>query len=165
MKNIIFALLMAAGATSTIACPDHEEVEVESNQKGPDHEEAAVESSKKGNEIKGEKTMTDKLQIIDTTAGTGDEAKKGDTVEVHYVGTLLNGTKFDSSRDRGQTFSFTIGQGGVIKGWDEGIPGMKIGGKRELTIPADMAYGTRAIGSIPANSTLKFEVELISINK
>lgn len=151
MKNIIFALFMVTCATSVIACPDHEE--------------AVAESSQKDNDTKGENTMTNELKFTDTVVGTGDEAKKGDTVEVHYVGTLLDGKKFDSSRDRNQTFSFTIGQGRVIKGWDEGVPGMKVGGKRELTIPADMAYGSRGVGSIPANSTLKFEVELVSIKK
>jgi FKBP-type peptidyl-prolyl cis-trans isomerase len=104
------------------------------------------------------------LQIEDTVVGTGAEAKKGDNVEVHYVGTLLNGAKFDSSRDRNQTFEFKVGEGRVIKGWDEGIPGMKIGGRRTLTIPADMAYGARGAGAlIPPNSPLRFEVELVSI--
>ncbi len=96
--------------------------------------------------------------------GTGAEAKAGDKVSVHYVGTLTNGTKFDSSRDRNSPFSFTIGKGEVIQGWDQGIPGMKIGGIRKLTIPPMLAYGETAQGSIPASSTLIFEVELLSIN-
>lgn len=108
-------------------------------------------------------TISD-LKIEDTKVGTGDEAKIGDTVEMHYVGTLEDGTKFDSSRDIGQTFNFTIGQGQVIEGWEEGIPGMKVGGLRTLTIPSDMGYGSRGAGGvIPPNATLIFEVELVSI--
>jgi FKBP-type peptidyl-prolyl cis-trans isomerase len=106
---------------------------------------------------------TSELQIQDLVMGTGAEVVSGDTITIHYSGTLLNGTKFDSSYDRGQPFSTRIGVGQVIQGWDKGIIGMKIGGKRKLTIPAELAYGSRAIGSIPANSTLVFETELISI--
>jgi peptidylprolyl isomerase len=88
----------------------------------------------------------------------------GKTVVVHYTGTLENGKKFDSSVDRGQPFRFPIGQGVVIKGWDEGLMSMKVGGKRKLIIPADLGYGSREIpGVIPANSTLLFDVELIAI--
>ncbi len=105
------------------------------------------------------------LKIEDIKVGSGSEAQVGDNVEVHYVGTLEDGTKFDSSRDRGQTFSFTIGEGQVIEGWEKGIPGMKIGGLRKLTIPSDMAYGRRGAGGvIPPNATLIFEVELVSID-
>ena len=114
-----------------------------------------------------DKTTTDEstaeLVIEDTTVGTGEEAKAGDLVEVHYVGTLTDGTQFDSSRDRGQTFSFRIGTGEVIQGWEEGVPGMKVGGVRILTIPSDMAYGDSGVGSIPGGATLIFEVELVSI--
>ncbi len=100
----------------------------------------------------------------DTQVGTGAEAQKGQTVEVHYTGTLENGTKFDSSRDRNQTFKFQLGAGQVIKGWDEGIVGMKVGGKRKLTIPSDLAYGSRGAGGvIPPNATLVFEVELLGV--
>ncbi len=103
------------------------------------------------------------LLIEDEVVGTGDEAKAGDKVEVNYVGTFIDGTKFDSSYDRNQTFSFTLGAGMVIQGWDQGVAGMKVGGKRKLTIPSDMAYGPNDYGSIPGGSTLIFEVELISI--
>lgn len=97
-------------------------------------------------------------------AGSGDrETKKGDTISVHYTGTLLDGTKFDSSVDRGEPFTFTLGAGNVIRGWDEGLVGMKVGEKRKLTIPADMAYGSQSMGKIPANSPLVFEVELLTI--
>ncbi|MBI2449969.1 MAG: FKBP-type peptidyl-prolyl cis-trans isomerase [Candidatus Nealsonbacteria bacterium] len=96
--------------------------------------------------------------------GAGKAAQNGDTVVVHYTGTLLNGTKFDSSLDRGAPFSFTLGAGQVIQGWDQGLLGMQVGEKIKLTIPPDLAYGGRAIGGvIPANSTLVFEVELLEI--
>ena len=104
------------------------------------------------------------LKIEDIVVGTGAEAATGSTVSVHYVGTLLNGTKFDSSLDRGEPFSFTIGQRKVIQGWEQGIPGMKVGGKRKLTIPSELAYGDRAMGNvIPANSILVFEVDLLDV--
>ncbi len=104
------------------------------------------------------------LQIEDLKAGGGQEAKAGDRVTVHYVGTLTDGKKFDSSRDRGQGFTFQLGAGQVIKGWDQGVAGMKIGGLRKLTIPSDLAYGARGFPPvIPPNSTLVFEVELLQI--
>lgn len=103
--------------------------------------------------------------IIETLAeGNGAAAKAGDTVQVHYVGRLLDGTKFDSSYDKNQPFTFTLGASQVIKGWDEGVARMKVGGKRKLTIPPDLAYGSQGAGSlIPPNSTLVFEVELLEI--
>lgn len=103
------------------------------------------------------------LQSTDLVAGTGDEAVAGKKVSVHYTGTLTDGTKFDSSVDRGQPFEFTLGAGQVIKGWDQGVAGMKVGGKRKLVIPADLAYGQSGQGSIPPNSTLVFEVELLGV--
>ena len=103
------------------------------------------------------------LVIEDLVIGTGATAAVGDAVTVNYVGTLTNGTKFDSSYDRGQPYAFRIGAGQVIAGWDQGVPGMKVGGKRRLTIPPSLAYGNQAYGPIPANSTLVFEIELLSI--
>lgn len=103
------------------------------------------------------------LTIEDLTVGTGTTAASGDTVRVHYVGTLMNGTKFDSSYDTGTPFTFKIGAGQVIAGWEQGVPGMKVGGKRRLTIPPSLAYGSQAVGPIPANSTLRFEIDLLSI--
>ena len=108
-------------------------------------------------------TTADGLQIQDLTVGTGAEAKSGDTITVNYLGTLTNGTKFDSSYDRHQPFTTQIGVGQVIKGWDEGMVGMKVGGKRKLIIPASLGYGSQDMGSIPPNSTLIFEVELLSV--
>jgi hypothetical protein len=109
--------------------------------------------------------MENKLQITDIAIGTGAEAKAGNTVTVNYLGTLLDGKKFDSSYDRGIPFSFHLGAGEVIKGWDQGVSGMKVGGKRKLVIPPDLAYGSAEIGNglIPANSTLVFEVELLDV--
>lgn len=105
----------------------------------------------------------DKLEIKDDEVGKGPEAKKGDTVKVHYTGTLLNGKQFDSSRGK-EPFQVVIGTGAVIKGWDEGLPGMKVGGKRTLTIPWQMAYGEKGSGDkIPPKAALKFEIELIEI--
>lgn len=103
------------------------------------------------------------MKIEDIKVGTGAEAKSGTLVSVHYVGTLTNGTKFDSSRDRGEPFQFPLGQGMVIKGWELGVVGMKVGGVRKLTIPPELGYGVNAVGPIPANSTLLFEVELLAV--
>ncbi len=111
------------------------------------------------------KEIMDKLKIEDLKVGTGVEVKAGDKVKIHYTGTLENGKKFDSSLDRGQPFETQIGVGQVIKGWDMGVVGMKVGGKRKLVIPPELGYGDREIpGVIPANSTLIFDVELLSIN-
>ncbi len=103
------------------------------------------------------------LTIQDIKEGTGEPVKSGNTVEVNYLGTFLDGRKFDSSYDRNQTFSFSVGKGEVIAGWDQGLVGMKIGGKRKLLIPSDLAYGPNGSGPIPPNTPLAFEVELISI--
>jgi FKBP-type peptidyl-prolyl cis-trans isomerase len=103
------------------------------------------------------------LQITDITVGTGAEAVAGKKISVNYVGTLADGTKFDSSYDRNQPFEFTLGAGQVIAGWDQGVAGMKVGGKRKLVIPPSLGYGSQANGSIPANSTLTFEVELLAV--
>ncbi len=108
-------------------------------------------------------TTASGLQYQDTKVGTGAEAKKGNTVTVHYVGTLADGTKFDSSRDKNQPFTFILGAGQVIPGWDEGVAGMKVGGIRKLVIPPAIGYGSQANGAIPANSTLYFEVELLTV--
>ncbi len=99
----------------------------------------------------------------DLVVGTGATAAVGDTVTVHYVGTFTNGTKFDSSYDRGTPYVFPVGAGRVIAGWDQGVPGMKVGGKRRLTIPPSLAYGSTGYGSIPPNTTIVFEIDLLSI--
>jgi FKBP-type peptidyl-prolyl cis-trans isomerase len=103
------------------------------------------------------------LIITDLVVGTGTEAVSGRHIVVNYKGTLMDGTEFDSSYSRGEPFPFDLGAGQVIAGWEQGFSGMKVGGKRKLIIPANLAYGDRAIGPIPANSTLIFEVELLSV--
>lgn len=109
-------------------------------------------------------TTASGLQYADIVAGEGDKAEKGQTVSVHYTGTLEDGTKFDSSRDRNQTFEFPLGAGYVIKGWDEGVQGMQVGGQRRLLIPSELGYGpTGAGGVIPPNATLIFDVELVAV--
>lgn len=108
----------------------------------------------------------EELKIEDLQGGSGDEVRVGDTVLVHYSGFLTNGTKFDSSLDRNEPFSFTIGEGSVIQGWEQGLVGMRIGGKRKLIIPPDLAYGNQGAGNvIPPNATLVFEIELLQIKK
>ena len=105
------------------------------------------------------------LLISDIVIGTGTEAVAGKHIVVNYSGTLMDGTVFDSSYSRGVPFDFDLGAGQVIAGWDQGFSGMKVGGKRKLVIPANLAYGERAIGPIPANSTLVFEVELLEVKE
>ncbi len=116
--------------------------------------------------VEGEpKTIAGGLRYWDIKQGTGTEATTGKKVRVHYTGWLKDsGKKFDSSLDRGEPFTFTLGAGQVIKGWDEGVKGMKVGGKRRLEIPSDMAYGSRGAGGvIPPNATLIFDVELLGV--
>jgi FKBP-type peptidyl-prolyl cis-trans isomerase len=116
---------------------------------------------------KDEKVITTKsgLKYVELKEGSGDEAKAGQTVQVHYTGWLKDGTKFDSSKDRNKPFEFPLGAGRVIKGWDEGVAGMKVGGKRKLIIPPELGYGKRGTpdGRIPPDAELTFEVELLAI--
>jgi FKBP-type peptidyl-prolyl cis-trans isomerase len=112
---------------------------------------------------KGTKTASG-LQYWDLKKGTGAVAKAGSTVKVHYTGWLTDGKKFDSSLDRNEPFEFKLGAGMVIRGWDEGVAGMKVGGKRQLRIPPDLGYGAAGAGPIPPSSTLVFDVELLGVN-
>jgi len=149
---------------------DDEEEGDETDEEATDDEE---EASDEGDEEEEETAEADDdgwvkldggLKINDEKVGDGKEAKKGDTVFVHYVGTLADGTKFDASRAHGdKPIDFPIGVGGVIDGWDEGIPGMKVGGTRKLIIPADLAYGSAGRPGIPPDSELHFTVELCDI--
>ncbi len=117
--------------------------------------------------VNGQPTTTASgLQYWDIVVGTGATAMPGNTVKVHYTGFLTTGEKFDSSRDRGEPFSFPLGTGQVIKGWDEGVAGMKVGGQRQLRIPPELGYGAAgAGGAIPPNATLIFDVELLEVGK
>ncbi len=124
---------------------------------------AAQEAKKEGGKTV---TTASGLKYVDVVTGKGASPTTGKTVKVHYTGTLENGKKFDSSVDRNEPFSFTIGVGQVIKGWDEGVMTMKVGGKRKLIIPSDLGYGARGAGGvIPPNATLLFDVELLDVAK
>ena len=132
----------------------------------PDQNPTIAQADALGGEmVAAKERITDSgLRITDLVIGDGPEARSGQTVVVHYRGTLENGTQFDASYDRGTPFSFPLGAGRVIKGWDEGVAGMQVGGKRKLVIPADLGYGARGAGGvIPPNATLIFEVELLEI--
>ena len=141
------------------------QIKVDPNVKQPSKPESKVESKMKAQKADEQKIVTTEsgLKFLDEAVGTGLSPKTGQTVKVHYTGWLQNGTKFDSSVDRGTPFEFPIGVGQVIKGWDEGVITMKIGGKRKLIIPPQLGYGSRGAGSIPPDSTLIFDVELLGL--
>lgn len=157
MKNFIIILIIALIVS---ACSKKSTNTENTTQKS---KQISLENQ---NKSKAEETSPAmKLKIEDLKLGNGKEAKKDDQLRVHYVGYLSNGTKFDSSYDFGRPFSFQLGAGKVIKGWEEGLSGMKEGGKRKLTIPPDLAYGSRGAGAlIPPDATLIFEVELLKVN-
>ncbi len=169
---ILMALALAAPMTFSPSALAEEAPTAATSDGGqkPQVEEtpkAEKKEKKKKKKEKMEKTAdVTELKIKDIKVGTGAEAVSGKTVSVHYTGWLTNGTKFDSSVDRGQPFSFSLGAGQVIKGWDQGVAGMKVGGKRKLTIPPQMGYGERGTpgGPIPPNATLVFDVELLDVN-
>jgi FKBP-type peptidyl-prolyl cis-trans isomerase len=148
LHSLPMLLVLGLGAVMlAAACADEKE-------KNKDNKESKVVTTDSG------------LKYQDLKEGTGDAAKKGDNVQVHYTGWLKDGTKFDSSKDRGDPFEFELGAGKVIKGWDEGVAGMKVGGKRKLIIPPDLGYGKRGAGRvIPPDAELTFEVELLKIKK
>jgi FKBP-type peptidyl-prolyl cis-trans isomerase len=148
---VVSALFLSACThTGSIINDDFQSSGTASEEKKPE-EEAVMEVKE--------------LIIEDLVEGEGKEASQGATVTVHYVGTFPDGSKFDSSIDRDDPFSFQLGAGRVIEGWDQGVSGMKVGGKRKLTIPSHLAYGEQGQGSvIPPNSTLVFEIELLEVN-
>jgi len=132
-----------------------------------DSQEDEIQEENETEEMVLDNSKEQELQIEILKQGTGEEVKSGDNIAVHYTGTLEDGTKFDSSLDRGKPFVFTLGIGQVIKGWDMGVLGMKVGEKRKLVIPPEFGYGEAGTpgGPIPPNATLIFEVELLSINR
>jgi len=183
MKYLILTLALLAFTAGSVVASDSTEVKDQPAEKTKAAEEnkpptdekkqtAATDEKKADKEKKVEVITTESgLKYIDYVVGEGDEAVKGTTVEVHYTGWLQTekgekGKKFDSSKDRGEPFAFPLGGGRVIRGWDEGVAGMKVGGMRELIIPPDLGYGVRGGGDlIPPNSTLIFEVELLKVSK
>ncbi len=126
----------------------------------PEENTGAIDMNTDNNSAGG---SAEALKIEDLVVGKGETAVSGKTITVNYVGTLTNGTKFDSSYDREAPFSFTLGEGRVIQGWERGVEGMKVGGKRKLVIPPGLGYGNQPMGRIPANSTLVFEIELLKV--
>ena len=173
MRNlftIAIAALALAACSKLTEPPKPEPVQTESSaQPEPKAGEKPGDKPKLADQVKPADTpppTNEKLESKDLVPGKGAEAKTGDTVSVHYTGTLLDGKEFDSSKKHGQPFTFELGAGKVIKGWDQGVVGMKVGGKRKLTIPPSLAYGARGFPPvIPPNSTLNFEIELLEIKK
>ena len=143
-------------------------LELSGEELSQDNDSGGLDMDMNNNEFENQEISASEPEELKTETlkqGTGEECKDGDTVSVHYTGTLMDGTKFDSSLDSGQPFSFTLGAGRVIKGWDLGVVGMKIGETRRLIIPSDLGYGAAGAGGgkIPPNATLIFEVELLEI--
>jgi FKBP-type peptidyl-prolyl cis-trans isomerase len=161
MKRILaLAILVAMPVFSGVA----QQQPAKESKAGKATQETKAPAAKAAKAAPAPVTTPSGLKYWDLKVGTGEEAVKGKTVRVHYTGWLTNGKKFDSSLDRGQPYPFRIGAGDVIKGWEEGVAGMKVGGKRKLEIPPALAYGERGFpGVIPANATLIFEIELLGV--
>jgi peptidylprolyl isomerase len=157
---VLFAQFTSPDEALADSQPDRQLLAMNSSKPTPQKSTPSNSPPKSMSEI----TTPSGLKYVDIKVGDGATPQKGQMVEVHYTGTLENGQKFDSSRDRNETFKFSIGEGQVIKGWDEGVISMKVGGSRKLTIPADLGYGARGAGNvIPPNATLLFDVELIGV--
>lgn len=159
----VLLVLLACGAFLVASCSEESGGAAASASPTQPPEASPSGARKHSGPVATDEEATE-LQIEDIEAGTGAEAKTGDTVTVHYTGWLTDGTQFDSSVDRGEPFTFVLGQGDVIQGWDQGVAGMKVGGTRRLVIPSDLAYGDAGAGDvIPPGATLVFEVELLDV--
>jgi FKBP-type peptidyl-prolyl cis-trans isomerase FkpA len=173
-RSLALLFTLGVGAVMLAGCgeePSKDKRESKVATSGLKHEdpkEGTDEEARKGDNKKESRVVTTDsgLKYQDLKEGTGDTAKKGDTVEVHYTGWLKDGTKFDSSKDHGKPFPFTLGVSRVIKGWHEGVAGMKVGGKRKLIIPPELGYGKQGFPPvIPPDAELTFEVELLQVKK
>ncbi|MBX3189002.1 MAG: FKBP-type peptidyl-prolyl cis-trans isomerase [Labilithrix sp.] len=168
---LVFAALSLAACSKLTEPPKEEAIQAQANPTGQAAENKPPPDPHEGHghgepAKPAEPPSNEKLEIKDLVVGKGAEAKKGDTVSVHYVGTLTDGKEFDASKKHGKPFDFELGAGRVIKGWDEGVAGMKVGGKRKLTVPPTLGYGARGFPPvIPPSSTLVFEVELLEVKK
>jgi FKBP-type peptidyl-prolyl cis-trans isomerase len=163
MALLLFAAIALTGCNQQ-QTPPASETPPAAEEQSPSEAPQAEETTPTEDKFPGEVEDATELETEDITEGSGAEAQDGSIVSVHYTGWLKDGTKFDSSRDRGQPFQFRLGEGMVIAGWEEGVKGMKVGGKRILVIPPDMGYGEAGSPPvIPPNSTLVFTVELLDV--
>jgi FKBP-type peptidyl-prolyl cis-trans isomerase len=163
-RALLATLILAAAGSKGSSAQAAQGAATQPAQAGPSGQESKTMEPAKDSAAAKEIVTPSGLKYVDVKTGTGAEARSGQVVEVHYTGWLVDGTKFDSSRDRGQPFRFKLGAGQVIKGWDEGVAGMKVGGKRKLTIPPELGYGRQGAGGvIPPGATLVFEVELLGV--
>jgi len=163
---LVFGLFFGGAALLNFFTPSNDSLSYEDNDNGLGgmlNEPTPTPTPLPTNQPKPTMTQPQGLQINDTKIGTGAEAVAGKTITVHYTGTFTNGQKFDSSRDRGQPFSFVLGAGQVIAGWEQGFAGMKVGGTRKIVVPPELGYGPNDYYTIPGNSTLLFDVELLDV--
>jgi FKBP-type peptidyl-prolyl cis-trans isomerase len=162
MRRLLVSIALVASLVLVVACGSGEK---ETTAPGVTPKATATQTGGGPPPLSAQATVTASgLKIIDIKIGSGDEAQNGQTVSVHYTGWLADGTKFDSSLDRGEPLSFVLGTGQMIRGFDEGMAGMRVGGQRRLIIPSDLAYGTKGrLPRIPPNAELTFDIQLVSV--